>query len=97
MLRITTIDDGSIITFRLEGRLVGQWVGELERCWTSSKATDSNRKFNIDLTDVDFIDDKGEALLERVHVDGGNLQADNPYTRSVIAGVVKRSGLQHAC
>ena len=97
MLRITTIDDGSITTFRLEGGLAGEWVGEFERCWSSLKAMGSHTQFNVDLTNVDFIDDKGEALLERAHKEGGNLQADNPYTKSVIAGVIKRSKLQHAC
>ncbi len=33
MLRITTNDSPRVLTFRLEGRLEGPWVRELEQCW----------------------------------------------------------------
>ena len=33
MLRITTNDNPPVLTFRLEGRLEGAWVRELEQCW----------------------------------------------------------------
>ena len=91
MLRITTIDKNRIATFRLEGRLVGDWVGEFERCWINTKNANHKRKLKIDLSDVTFVDEKGEDLLERMFLQGAELHADNPFLSSVIAGIVERS------
>ena len=33
MLRITADDKPRVLSFRLEGRLEGPWVRELEKCW----------------------------------------------------------------
>jgi hypothetical protein len=47
MLRITTIDKDQITIFRLEGKLIGDWVTEFERCWVSIKGAGPERKFKI--------------------------------------------------
>lgn len=91
MLRITTIANGTTITLRLEGRLVGDWVGELERCCTCLRTADPTRKVEIDASDVQFVDEKGEALLERLYLSGAKLYGKNPYMDSVIACIVERS------
>ena len=39
MLRITTQNDAQVLTFRLEGKLVGLWVKELRNCWQSCLAS----------------------------------------------------------
>jgi len=96
MLRITTIDKGQMTILRLEGRLVRDWVGELERCWISIKSADPKGTLQIDLRDVDFVDEKGEALLERLFLEGAELHADNPFLRSVIAQIVEHSTSEHA-
>ena len=96
MLRITTIDKGQITIFRLAGRLVGDWVGELERCWVSTKSADSGRKLTIDMSDVEFVDEKGEALLERMFLQGAELRAGNLLMESVIAGIEEHSQAEHA-
>jgi len=33
MLRISIDEAQEVVTLRLEGRLIGAWVGEVERCW----------------------------------------------------------------
>jgi len=91
MLRITTIDDGPMTTFRLEGKLVGEWVDELERCYVSVKTVDPQRKIEIDISDLDFIDKKGEVLLERLYLDGARPHGDNPFLRSLIDGILEHS------
>jgi hypothetical protein len=96
MLRITQIDHGSITIFRLEGRLVGDWVAELERCWTGIKATDPNRKFKIDLTSVDFVDDKGEKLLERMLYEGAEIRTGDLFMKWVVDNLKKHAKAEHA-
>jgi anti-anti-sigma regulatory factor len=62
MFRITRIaDDETSVTLRVEGRLVGRWIDELEseceRCMVV------RRRVNLDLSGVTFVDDRGiEAL-----------------------------------
>jgi ABC-type transporter Mla MlaB component len=96
MLRITTIDKGQITILRLEGRLVGDWVDEFERCWIVIKSADPQQTLKIDLRDVEFVDEKGEALLERLFLDGAELHADNPFLKSVVARIVEHSKSERA-
>jgi ABC-type transporter Mla MlaB component len=93
MLRITTIDKGDVTVFRLEGNLAGVWVDELERLWTESNGWDSARKLQIDVTDVEFVDEKGKVLLERMLLEGAELHPGNPFMSSVVDEIVEHSSL----
>jgi hypothetical protein len=91
MLRITTIDKGQTTTFRLEGRLVGDWVTELERCWLDIKRADYKRRFRVDMSDVEYVHKKGKTLLNRLFLAGAELHGGNLWTRSIIADIVAHS------
>ena len=91
MLRITTIDKGRTTTFRLEGRLIGDWVTELERCWREIASADSRRRFRIEMSDVEYVDNKGKTLLECLFLAGAKLHGGNLWTRSIIADIVAHS------
>jgi ABC-type transporter Mla MlaB component len=95
MLRITTIEKSQIATLRLEGRLAGDWVGELERCWISIKNANHRKKLKLDLSDVEFVDERGEELLERVFLEGAELNADNLFVSSIISDIEERSKVGH--
>lgn len=72
MLRITTVDEvGQIACLKVEGRLVGAWVTELDRACTVVLA--QQNCLELDFSAVDFIDRQGIVLLnrlvgERVHI-----------------------------
>ncbi len=72
MLRITAQDNPRLLTFRLEGRLEGPWVAELERCWRSMVAGASRPVVRLDLAGVTSIDAAGRAGLAAMHEQGGN-------------------------
>lgn len=93
MLRINTIENGQIATLRLEGRLVRDWVREFERCWISVKNANHKTKLKVDLSDVEFVDESGEELLERMLLEGAELQAGaaNLFLKSVISDITERS------
>lgn len=91
MLRITTIDKGQTTTFRLEGRLVGDWVTELERCWLDTKSADCRRRFRVDMSDVEDVDKKGKTLLKRLFLAGAELHGGNLWIRTIIADIVAHS------
>ena len=84
MLKITTdrSDDSTRIT--LEGRLVGPWIGELERCWRESETSAAGRRLIVDLTGVTFVEQEGKALLTRMHQAGADLIATGCCMRSIV-------------
>jgi anti-anti-sigma regulatory factor len=64
MLRIVRLDSdagGSISTLKLEGKLVGPWVGELRRAFEEVQVPPSRLALN--LAAVTFIDSAGLQLL----------------------------------
>jgi len=71
MIRITTHDEFAITRLFLEGKLAGEAVGELERCWSAASA--SKTAVSVDLTAVSFIDNKGKQLLTRMFEKGTRL------------------------
>jgi anti-anti-sigma regulatory factor len=62
MLRISAVaSPDQVLVLRLEGRLVGPWVLELDRA--CDRAFREGRRLTLDLTDVSFIDGDGLALV----------------------------------
>jgi ABC-type transporter Mla MlaB component len=91
MLRITTIDEGQTTTFRLEGRLIGDWVTEFERCWLDIKSADCKRRFRVDISDVENVDEQGKTLLKRLFLAGAELHGGNLWIRAIVADIVAHS------
>ena len=83
MLKITLCRDPSATTFRLEGRLAGPWVRELEDSW-QAESPGANPTLRVDLTGVTFIDAAGRALLARMYRHGAEFVAVECMTRAVI-------------
>lgn len=88
MLRITTKDNPRIITFRLEGRLEGPWVRELEQCWCDVLNGASRPDVCVDLTGVTYIDTTGKARLAEMHEQGAKLIAGDCVTKALVAEIV---------
>jgi len=86
MLRITIEDSAEASTFKLEGKLTGPWVRELERSWD---AVPAGRAIVVDLTDVTFIDCAGKSLLSAMHQAGAKLVACSPMNRSIVEEIAR--------
>jgi anti-anti-sigma regulatory factor len=91
MLRITVEKNDGVIIFRLEGKLKGEWVAELERCWIYARNTSPTRQLCIDLSSVDFVDESGRALLVRMVSEGANFCATNPMMASFVNEIKRLS------
>ena len=85
MLKITIHDSPESIRLQLEGKLAGDWVQELERCWLRVRSTTQGRKIIVDLTDNDFVDENGIRLLATMHKDGAGFVAVTPLMIGVVA------------
>lgn len=84
MLRITIHDSPGEFRLRLEGRLAGPWVRELELCWQTARSTLHHRAVTVDLRDVDFVDHAGERLLADLHQHGAKFLAGSAMTKHLV-------------
>jgi len=84
MLRVIVEEGGDRIVFRVEGKLRGPWVIELERCWRSTCSRMKGKSFSVDLDGVSFVDDQGKALLTEMDSAGVELVANEWIARSAI-------------
>lgn len=72
---------------KLEGRLSGPWVGELEQCWKTAASTTRGRRTVVDLGEVDFVDPQGQNLLTDMFSQGVEMEAVTPLICSVLKEV----------
>jgi ABC-type transporter Mla MlaB component len=89
MLRITIHDAPPTFTFRLEGRLAGPWVGELEECWRGALAGRREPILRLDLTEVTSIDAAGQACLAALHRQGAEFVAADCLMKAVVAEITQ--------
>src|SRR5437879_5026003 len=87
MLRITLLDDSDFLTFRLEGKLAGPWVRELETCWQNTLVCHQRSALRFDLIGVTFVDGPGKAFLAARHAEGAELVASGCLMRAVVAEI----------
>jgi len=89
MLRITTEENGRLTRFRLEGKLKGDWVRELERCWIQARNEHPEMQFLVELSHVDDVDESGRGLLSRMVSQRAMLEAhDNLMSASLVDEIV---------
>lgn len=94
MMRITRQQDGETFTFKIEGRLAGEWVEEMARCWDEASKSDRSRVIRIDLTEVTFIDATGKKLLAAMFAAGVTPAAANLMTKAVIEQLCCRTQIE---
>jgi ABC-type transporter Mla MlaB component len=94
MLRITIHDAPPTLTFRLEGRLAGPWVRELEECWRGALASQREPILRVDLTEVTSIDAAGQACLASMYRQGAEFVAADCMTIGIVAEITQRGRRQ---
>jgi hypothetical protein len=88
MLKITTEIEGRTTTFKLEGRLAGPWVNELERCW---REIPTGYSVKVSLEAVTFIDYEGKKLLASLHDSGAELKAAGCMTNCIVQEITSEN------
>jgi hypothetical protein len=87
MLRIYIHDEVPVTSFVIEGKLVGPWVMELEKCWHGALVANPSRMLLVDLADVSFIDAEGRALLARMRQKGVRLLSTGVLINAIVAEI----------
>ena len=92
MLRIYVHDEVPVASLVVEGKLVGPWVEELDKCWESVVAAHPRRSMLVDLAHVTFIDSEGRALLTRMRRKGVKLLSSGVLINSIVADIEAQQG-----
>lgn len=94
MLKITYSQTPENTRVKLEGKLSGPWVQELERS-LSEHSPQASENVIMDLSDVTYIDPEGKRLLARMVEKGACFEGTHLMTKYVIdeiTGLGIRSG-----
>ena len=75
MLRITIEKKQEQAAVKLEGKLAGPWVDELEREWASINNDHPRNNISVDIRGLMFIDAGGRKLLKRMYAEGATFTA----------------------
>ena len=82
MLRITVQENDHTQTIKLEGKIRGPWVEELERIWISLAPSLGSKHLQLDLRNVSFADRQGQELLREIYQKShAGFLADTPLTK----------------
>jgi ABC-type transporter Mla MlaB component len=84
VLRIDSLNEDDRTTLNVEGKLVGPWVKELERCWQTAVAARPPQFVRINLSAVGFIDSEGKQLLCRMRREGAVLVPTGCFMKSIV-------------
>jgi ABC-type transporter Mla MlaB component len=90
VLKITIETGATGVRFRLEGKLGGPWVRELEKTWHEMAAVCGTEHITLDLSEVTFVDSTGRELLEQLSVGGATLNASGCMMKCLVEEI-KRS------
>ena len=70
------------MTLKLEGKLIGPWIGELTREWDSLMPFPRGKKLSLDLRGMTFVDKNGVEALRRIYgYTTAEILADTPMTQ----------------
>jgi len=84
MMKAQLDERGGQPTLRVCGRLAGGWVVELEKGWRAAREEHPHGTISVDLRCVTFIDQEGEALLKRMHLEGAKFLASGLLNQEVV-------------
>ena len=91
MLKVTMNQSGSAETWELEGKLSGDWVKELERCW-KERSSRAGVSLQVHLKAVSYIDAAGKQLLTQMHGRGVEIQGCGCMTKAVVEEITRHAG-----
>jgi anti-anti-sigma regulatory factor len=96
MLRITLAQGPQPSILKLEGKLSGPWVNELEHSWTEMLQSGLAPSVPVDLSDVTFISSEGKTLLKTMLQQGADLQSRSLLTQFILGQIKDESQAQPA-
>jgi anti-anti-sigma regulatory factor len=92
VLRITVEENSEGIVLKLEGRLTGPWVEELDRVWKETAPGSNKKNLSLDLREITFADAGGIRVLQAIYSQtGASILAGTPWTHYLAQEVTASS------
>jgi len=88
MLKVTIKQADTAETWELEGKLAGDWVRELERCWNERVPT-AGVPLQVYLKAVSYIDAAGKQLLIQMYGCGVGIVGCGCMTKAVVEEITR--------
>ena len=92
MFRATVERTSDQVTLRIEGRLSGPCLAELEHCWSQISVGNGRHRMVVDLKEVTFVSSQGKQLLERLCRAGAQLTGDGLMTQALVEQITRSVG-----
>ena len=91
-LRITVEENAETMVVKLEGRIVGPWVAELDRLWTQTSPSLASRRVALDLRETTYADAGGIRVLRAIYSQTeAAILTSTPWTQYLAAEVTRKS------
>ncbi len=81
--KIERVGDEKTALFKIEGKLAGSSISELEIVY-SGLTVEERGRLQLDLKWITFIDEKGQELLKRIIENGGRIVRSNLYVDNLM-------------
>ena len=95
MFKITTFANAGMKVLKLEGRLTGPWIEELDRCWQEIIVA-HQRQVLVDLSEVTFIGPDAKGLLTRMWQHGARFHAAGCLNASIVQEITQQDTAETA-
>lgn len=89
MLRITVVNNSDAATLRLEGKLSGPWVDELERTWYKVTSDTPGASVVLDLCNVTFVGPEGRKQLAWMYKQGARFKTSGCLGKGIVEEIVR--------
>jgi len=89
MLRITVENHSHTATLKLEGKLSGPWVDELERTWYKVTNEAVGDSVLLDLCDVTFVDPEGRKQLAWMYKQGARFKTSGCLGKGIVEEIMR--------
>jgi len=90
VLKITVKKADAAEVWELEGKLSGEWVLELDRCW-KERSSLGGVPLQIHLKAVSYVDAGGKQLLALMHVRGVAIIGCGCMTKAVVEEITRHA------
>ena len=90
MLKVSIKREDSAETWELEGKLSGDWVKELDRCWRE-RSSPAGVALQVHLKSVSYIDAAGKLLLTEMHGRGVEIRGCGCMTKAVVEEITRHA------
>jgi hypothetical protein len=90
MLKITTKTEEEGEVWELEGKLSGDWAGELKRCWRERNPL-TRLRLRIHLKAVSYIDATGKLVLAEMYGEGVEIRGGGCMTHAVVEEIARQA------